>query len=227
MHETIFTIGLDFVPALAAHLVHKAQEVYGELPPWFHLQMGTDDLPDAFRGCPVKPDQQRAAVVSVWDPHAEAWRFGVMKGCPFGLGSVVVTFNRYPTLITAVARRLLGVACAAYFDDNIVVDFEHSAHDAQTHLQRIFTEAGTPPKASKTSPVSNHRPFLGAALDLAEVHAEGSGEVCIAPKNASRRQVVQDIDCALRSNRMSTAQAAKTGEEVGGSARTVLENLAG
>ena len=145
MHETIFTIGLDFVPALAAHLVHQAQEVYGELPPWFHLQTGTDDLPDAFRGCPVKPDQQRAAVVAVWDPHADAWRFGVMKGCPFGLGSVVVTFNRYPTLITAVARRLLGLACAAYFDDNIVIDFEHSALDIQQYLQGIFTSAGTPP----------------------------------------------------------------------------------
>ena len=52
----------------------------GGLPPWFHLQIGTDDLPDAFRGCPIKPDQQRAAVVAVWEPCSEAWRFAVMKG---------------------------------------------------------------------------------------------------------------------------------------------------
>ena len=72
-----------------------------------------------------------------------------MKSCPFGLGSVVVTFNRYPTLIIAAARRLLGVACAAYFDDNIVIDFEHSAAMAQRLLQEIYTLAGTPPKPSR------------------------------------------------------------------------------
>ena len=47
-------------------------------------------------------------------------------------------------------------------------------------------------------------------MDLAEVHAEGSGEVGIAPKDSSRRQVVQDIQGALSANTMSTAQAAKT-----------------
>ena len=123
MGETIYTIGLDLVPALAHGLSAKAIGTYGRLPPWFQLQLGTDDLPDAFRGCPVHPTQQRAAVITVWDQEDQCWKFGVMKGCPFGLGSVVVTFNRYPTLVTAALRRSLGLACAAYVDDNLLVDF--------------------------------------------------------------------------------------------------------
>ena len=210
MQETIFTIGLDLVPAMAYHLATLAKELYGALPPWFHLQIGTDDLPDAFRGCPIHPEQQRAAVIAIWVPQDKAWRFGIMQGCPFGLGSVVVTFNRYPTLITAALRRLLGIACAAYFDDNLVMDLEHDATEAKSLLQQVFTLMGTPPKPSKAFPMMNHRGFLGAVVDMAEVHPDGSGEACIAPKDSSRRQVYLDITEALAADSMSTAQAAKT-----------------
>ena len=86
-------------------------------------------------------------MIAVWDQGEETWKFGVMKGCPFGLGSVVVTFNRYPTLVTATARRLLGLACAAYFDDNLLVDFEHSARSGKLLEQELFTVLGTPPEA--------------------------------------------------------------------------------
>ena len=104
LEETIFTIGIDTVPSIVKLLVDRvrAQHPGPDLPDWFQLQLGTDDLPDAFRGCPIHPDQQRAAVVAVWSPSHGAWRFGVMNGCPYGLGSVVVTFNRYPTLATAI-----------------------------------------------------------------------------------------------------------------------------
>ena len=123
-----------------------------DFPPWFQLQLGTDDLPDAFRGCPVHPTQQRAAVITVWDQEDQCWKFGVMKGCPFGLGSVVVTFNRYPTLVTAALRCFLGLACAAYFDDNLLVDFEHSATSGRELLTEIITLSGTPPKSKQELP---------------------------------------------------------------------------
>ena len=47
-------------------------------------------------------------------------------------------------------------------------------------------------------------------VDLGDVHPEGSGEACVAPKDGSRRQVALDISDALAANHMSTAQAAKT-----------------
>ena len=98
-----------------------------------------------------------------------------MRGCPFGIGSVVVTFNRYPTLITAVMRRILALFCTAYFDDNLLVDFEHEARQAKLLLQSVFTEAGTPPKASKSYPMQWHRGFLGAVINLQDVSPDGHG----------------------------------------------------
>ena len=97
-------------------------------------------------------------MIAVWDPIEETWKFGVMKGCPFGLGSVVVTFNRYPTLVTAALRRLLGLACAAYFDDNLLVDFEHSACSAKLLLQEIFTLMGTPRSQLRAFPCKDTAP---------------------------------------------------------------------
>ncbi|CAK0868326.1 unnamed protein product, partial [Prorocentrum cordatum] len=140
--ETIYTIGVDTVPAMVCLLVHRARKHYPDegLPEWFHLRLGTDDLPDAFRGCPIHPSQQNAAVVAVWSPKGHTWMFGVMQGCPYGLESVVVTSIRFPPVITAAMRRMLGLMAAAYFDDNLLVDFECSARDAKGLLQQTFAE---------------------------------------------------------------------------------------
>ena len=45
--------------------------------------------------------------------------------------------------------------------------------------------------------MQGHRAFLGAIVDLMDVHPEGTGEVCVAPKDSSRRQVALDIAAAL------------------------------
>ena len=86
--ETIYTIGIDTVPSVAELLVDSvraAQRQDGSaeasLPEWFRLAMGTDDLPDAFRGCPVLPAHQRAAVVTVWSPTTCAWQICIMREC--------------------------------------------------------------------------------------------------------------------------------------------------
>ena len=117
LSETIYTIGVDFVPEAVALMMQLLLQAEGRspdepldvllasLPDWASVFMATADLPDAFRGCPIREDHQRAAVVAVWDLRCGAWRFGVMNGCPYGLGSVVVTFNRYPALVTATCRR--------------------------------------------------------------------------------------------------------------------------
>ena len=80
---------------------------------------------------------------------------------------------------------MLGLACAAYFDDNLLVDFEHSAASGKQLLKEVFTLAGTAPKPSKSFLMQEHRAFLGAIVDLMDVHPEGSGEVCVAPRTAA------------------------------------------
>ena len=75
--ETIFTIGIDTVPAMVKLLVDRVRSKHPDtkLPSWFQLQLGTDDLPEAFRGCPIHPDQQRAAAVAIWSPKDHGWIF--------------------------------------------------------------------------------------------------------------------------------------------------------
>ena len=128
---------------------------------WLELCLGTDDLPDAFRGVPLHEADQRAAIIAVYDPQARGWRFVQMHGCPFGLGSVVLTFNRYPALVTAALRRTLCLMAGSYFDDNLLVDIEVAASHAKQLLQDFFAGLGTPPKAPRPFRWRRIGPFWG------------------------------------------------------------------
>ena len=83
-----------------------------------------------------------------------------MNGCPYGLGSVVVVFNRYPALTTAALRRVLAVTAAAYFDDNATLDIEVFAGQPQRLTQWLLASMGTLPKAPKSYPLAGLRVFL-------------------------------------------------------------------
>ena len=136
---------------------------------------------------------------------------GASESCwvaPYGLGSVVVTFNRYPTLVTAVQRRTLCLLTGAYFDDIITMDAAATSHQAKALGNWLYAVLGTPPKPRKAYPMQSHRPFLGSVADLGSLDLDG--EVIIAPKEANRRQVREDITAALESGMMTPAQASKT-----------------
>ena len=66
LSETIRCIGLDYVPQTAAVLVEEVQQPYRQMQwdtSWLVLQMAIEDLPEAFRGVPLHPDDQHACVV--------------------------------------------------------------------------------------------------------------------------------------------------------------------
>ena len=131
-----------------------------------------------------------------------------MLGCPYGLGSVVVTFNRYPTMVTAAQRRLLGLLTGAYFDDIICMDVAATSQRAKELGNWLYATLGTPPKPKKSFPMQAHRPFLGSVPDLSSIDLDG--QVVIAPREASRRQVREDIALALSTGTMTSGQASKT-----------------
>ena len=148
LHETIFTVGIDFIPAVASAVAdvldYTAEpEVDTE---WSDLLMSTTDLPDAFRGLPIAPADRRAAVVAVWHPRRREWMFTIMDGCPFGLGAVVVHFNRYPALLVAFARRIFSLLVAAYFDDFVHLEPQEAASSASEVILKLMGFFGTPPK---------------------------------------------------------------------------------
>ena len=94
----------------------------------------------------MHPDDQRATIVAIWNPSRKKWQYVEMFGCPFGLGSVVLTFNRFLALMVAMTRRVLFLLHGAYFDDNIIMDASPAAHHTQRLMRECFIVTGTPPK---------------------------------------------------------------------------------
>ena len=210
MPETIFTIGVDFAPQVATAL-HRLLEFlddgHDDKMDLEQLTFIIADLPDAFRGLPVAPADQRATVVAVFDGSANEWRFTTMFGCPFGLGSVVLHFNRFPALMVAAARRLFGLVHGAYFDDNLVIEPHYTAMDAKAAIMQLFDDVGTPPKPSKTMDAAGHRVFLGAAVSHIFEHDESF--IVLAPREVTRAQVLSDLTTAINDEKLSAAMAAK------------------
>lgn len=183
MLETIYTVGIDFLPLCArwyiAYYLQYALKVpwrqirtvdwsafKGRIPDFLEPGVGLDDMQDAYRQDPNRPDQLGAAVVAVYHPGLKAWRFVVMYGHSFGLVAAVVAFNRTPTLITAAARRLFGVAAAAYFDDNFVVEPTALYGSGQKLLRTLYNSVGSVMSESKHVPVGPRRIVLGNVADF-------------------------------------------------------------
>ena len=131
-----------------------------------------------------------------------------MLGCPYGLGSVVVTFNRYPTLVVAAQRRILGLLSGAYFDDILTMDISATSRQAKELGNWLWSVLDTPPKPPKAFTMQSHRPFLGSVPDLSSLTIDGG--VTITPRESSRRHVRDDIEAALSSGVFTSAQASKT-----------------
>ena len=120
--EAIYTANIDFFGEVlrvwtdelareaAVDPQSDAATVLQALPEWFDPVFGLDDLPDAYRGVPIHEEDGNVAIVAVWDPRFNTWRFAIARAMFFGFSAAVNNFNRKPTLLTAAARRFFGVA---------------------------------------------------------------------------------------------------------------------
>jgi len=148
MSETIFTVSIDFVASVAASLARRlcGQDADPcQALPWLRLRIGTDDLPDAYRGLPVLPAHQRFSVVAIFVPNV-GWRFTLLWGLAFGLESAVVAFNRFPKPGIAISRRCTLALTAAYFDDELAVETIADSDVSQAGLRLTFQLMGAPPQ---------------------------------------------------------------------------------
>lgn len=70
MHETIYTITVDFVAAVLQMLIHKLEaQTVDDLQEhaWLSPRLGTEDLPDAYRGLPVQTEHLPYSVIAIYD----------------------------------------------------------------------------------------------------------------------------------------------------------------
>eukprot|EP00435_Cladocopium_sp_Y103_P010988 s1261_g2.t2 len=156
MLETIYTVHLDFIPAVIKQLTNRLQvggpADWSESFPWAHFRLGTDDLPDAYRGLPVREAHLPYSAVAV---------------------SAVVSFNRLPQLAIAATRRCLYGLVAAYFDDELAIETLEASNVSQRGLQLMFCSIGAAPQASKRFCPTPDRHYLGAAIHLGSVADTG------------------------------------------------------
>lgn len=176
MSETIYTVHLDFIASVAANLTAKLglTEPPMDTPgfDWLHLRLGTDDLPDAYRALPVAPSQQGYSVISIFVP-GQGWRFTLLYGLAFGLESAVISFNRWPHLAIAIARRCTCSLSAAYFDDEMALETMLSSDVSQLGLRLVLKLMGSPPQPEKGYKPSPDRHYLGASIHLGSFSLEG------------------------------------------------------
>ena len=205
MEETIFTISADWVPEALDTFLSQWNRVRpgSEIP---EFELATDDLPDAYRGCPVAPDHQCVSIVAVYCTQAEAWRYTQIWGLAYGLTSAVVSFNRFPTLLVAAARRLLGILCGAYFDDIVTTDSVLGRGSSQGQLTALMGALGSPPAKGKSFPLAQNRIFLGVSISLYRFAEESIIE--IQPKSATRATIQQAIGRAVE-DKLTAGTAAK------------------
>ena len=83
LHETITTVNID---AIATFSRMVCDALCLSTPPadthdWLDLSGGTDDLPDAYRGLPVAPEQMRFNYVAIYVPGSDRFRLALYPPC--------------------------------------------------------------------------------------------------------------------------------------------------
>ena len=94
LHETIHTVHLDFIASVAS-MVDRALP---DRPDWLQCRVGTDDLPEAYRGLPVSENHLSYSIVCIFVP-GQGWRFSIMYGLAYGLESAVISFRALPVAV--------------------------------------------------------------------------------------------------------------------------------
>ena len=209
LSETIFTVSIDFVASVAAALCRRLGDQAGppeEVFQWLRLRLGTDDLPDAYRGLPVRPDHQRFSVVAIYVPGS-GWKFTLLWGLAFGLESAVVSFNRLPQLGVAVARRCTLSIAAAYFDDELAVETIADADVSQRGLRLAFCLMGATPQPEKGFSPTANRHYLGTSLHTGDL--PHLGVIRVQPKASTTTKVLAKLDDILQAGTMSRDEASK------------------
>eukprot|EP00435_Cladocopium_sp_Y103_P000858 s5581_g1.t1 len=210
MTETIFTVSIDFVASVASSLVRRLypdrRDLRAQPHAWLRFRLGTDDLPDAYRGLPVLPAHQRFSVVALYVP-ATGWRFTQLWGLAFGLESAVVSFNRFPLLGVSIARRCTLAFAAQYFDDELALEAVADSDLSQAGLRLVFGLMGAQPQPGKGFSPAANRHYLGSSLHVGD--AAHHGFVRVQPKYATVMKVVHKLDDALVHNQLSRDEAGK------------------
>ena len=209
LQETIFTVSVDFIASATRDTLSAIRSrTHGDISelPWLRVRVGTDDLPDAYRGHPVQDSHLPLSVVAIHVPH-KGWRFTVLYGLAYGLEAAVVAFNRLPLLGVSAARRCASSMAAAYFDDELSLEFIADEDVSRKGLYTVFSLLGSPPQLLKSFSPGQNRHYLGTSVHVGD--ASLSHVVRFQPKFLTLQKVLHILDTVLESGRLARDTAGK------------------
>ena len=197
--KAMYSAVRNVLPALPDSVAQSVQE-------WLQVVGGTEDLWKGYRQNHALSAQAGAAVITYVAPDGTRL-FAELFGLPFGMMSSVNQFNRAPQLFTAVARRVLGLVSAHYFDDSVLLEFLKLAPESKTMTVRLLGYFGAVISHGKRQSMTAMTKFLGQLTD--QVSAWRTGAICVVPVPATRRKAEELLEAAILEDVLSATTASK------------------
>ena len=197
-----------FQPALCARLVSEEADAAGVDAPTLlqGVTSGCDDLPNAFRAVPGRPEDLWANVVAVRHPQSGEWLFQIVWALLFGLASSVIQFGRWSHFLQAVMRRIGGAMWSMYVDDGVLIDAACAQQSGQDLASEFFAALGSPLAPHKRKCMAAENDFLGVRHDLSDALG---GSVKFWARQALHDKCQSMLDSHRAANRLTPAESSK------------------
>ena len=193
-------------PCVCARLIAEEAAAIGSDAEVMRLEVGGEDLPDAFRHIPVAPADYCCNIVAVQEPSNGTWLFQLMFGHLFGHACAVINFNRYSRLLEGAARRLCALLVSSYYDDFNIVDLASARGTGQCTLGALAAAMGTPFAVDKQQRMSVDGDFLGIVQAIGSAH---QGIVRVRPRARLVADVLGMVELAVQTDRLTPGTAGK------------------
>ena len=173
------------------------------------VESGGEDMPDAYKICPVRKDDHEVNVVAVQHPSTGEWWFMIAFALLFGYSNAVYSFGRLSRFLEAAVIRLLATLFAMFYDDGSIQDLEQAKGAGQRAIGTFFDLCGMGLKEDKRQAMSSTATFLGLTHRVDEAFKPGGGSVEFWPREGLCEKVLAMIEERRETNMTTPAQASK------------------
>ena len=197
-------------PGACAKLLHREMSKLGQktFEEGHVLESGTEDMPDAYKFCPIQAGDRNTNISAVQHPTSLKWYFIVHYVLIFGYVNSVYAFGCLSRFLDAISVRLLQVMWCMFYDDGSLQDLKCARGSGQAAVKELVELLGFGFKESKSQPMSSESTFLGLSHEVS--HAlDAEGFVEFKPREGLVEKAAASIEERLTAGTTTPAQASK------------------